>query len=1844
MSSNTRVDLNLLKSYKTSFDNEKQGYMYNAYNTFSGGYISKCSDPYVIRMKQDLSYRYQFISEAYNKINTWWTNYNKDLESLENGLCNNQPNSNGISEAAVITSVTSLPTLSNLNINSYMSFEDRKKKAEEYKKHYSQKAAPVTPIEIKTPGRFSANTKKDNSIKMNKDYEAPVVKEAWYKKAGKGVMDFGSGAWATFESGIDLLFTGVGDGLTYVKAGATVVIGSVVETVAMPWTKKSFKDVGYANKEIWAEANAEVKLRNEKHEAKADEILNHAIYKQENYSLDDYMATLPADVADVGYNFGKGVVGVGEKVRDAVESTGSIIIQPIYYGIGKANGLSNEEIKSNMTAQREETMAEIADDECQIYMFDDIEQSEAGQWVQEHSDLTDAEKGLAQGVGELAGELALSYAIGGAIASHGVSGVASFSTASKAVVAGEAMTPVSMGIAGAVTGYGSGIQEAYSDGAGYWEGIGYASINAAIEGGSMAAGGATNMYVFRAENMGASYMLKGSLARITIDTGCGVTEAYARTLTHGIYKRKEDGTLYSVDELYEMYGGDEAIQQNVIMAFGGSVLGEMGEMRQAYKLSQMENAIASGDPAKLAKKMNNMKPNDFADYMKFAKESDIEVILSNVSSKDIVGLSQIANASSLKKFLEMADENQKSILKSSLSDEATKVLINDITDEMLDDLLKDADDKLITKVIKTADSKEIVEKVIDKTDKIAFAQAIGNLDGPALKEFNKKYNDVMVKVFNENNEALALTAGGIYEKLDFLRSRNTDYIADKVGFKKFDNIDQKKIVNKINKQLRKGQQVNIGFSSTKELSSEMLEQIDDLSNVKITIYGGFADLNGNFKTKYDTSGYLDRITYSGTETLDIVRKLEYLESKVDMNLPTVSRARQIYEILSDEIPVNRIETDSHTVKASLRGLTANNVNGKAGLVCAGYAQTYKELCERCNIKCEYIRGLGVLDNTSEMHAWNIVFGDNGEMIPVDVTWRASGAGIYFGASEKFAASHIADSNETLNYFGSYLNNANVVDNIIGVMDAKYGSGAGLKSLILYDATGDSKYITRTVRDSLENISPNQIKIYLESMDRETRIKASIDAIKGVLDNKYPDKSIATNQLNKFLDSGNADFITRDNGARIIASQLTAADISYYKKLINSGDIDIKPISQKEMFTQQLGNNLDSKKVVETIEPKKIRDISEFHDYSNETGKPQIAEFFGTLTAGGGGSGIGEYNYNKLISALDIFTNEPKTIKQLLADQNLDPIIKEQIEKISQTKYGKQLLEMDSEMIRSLSLYIGDGYKGINRQLSTGIKTTNFDADRIINGMDSIYKKSGLVLDEDVLLHRSTNVENLLGMFDDDITDIHSIVGKEINSKTYLSTGLLGAKNVSIHSNALSVNGNVDCILDIKTPKGTIVAVPGIIGVPGESEFILNRNTKLLFENVEEVLDDSGKNCYRIIASVVDNGSNASIRNPIDLFSLNELPIYNKIVRKSELANIKKKISLGETITPNEKMLLSKLDTEFKIDKLDLNGQISDLEKKINEIHKSILNAGSNEELVKELHQAENKLTNLKSIKWEIEDLIDEVQTKYGYKDLGKLGEIKFDEAVNCKMLSPDSPLSPPHVPEEVQKYSDTLAEKIKEYAKEFEPTVSAELNGLEKDNLFLIGEDYRLKGKGSLSRKLIDEAMETDNSKISKVVSIEDVEIASKDIKDSLRYTFISDIDGYSENVKKTLSELEKMDYRIVKFGNSWGPDRFQQEINKINNIEDNGRVYQGINVGLEKIIDGRKIITEVQFHTIDSFATKEKLTHSLYEVSRNRFVPDDIVDKANSIQKTYQKFVPVPDGVSSFPKELTELIEYIRN
>ena len=86
MSDVNRINISNLKNYKNTFDDLKNTFKDSAYSTFQSGYVRKCSDPYVTKMKANLTIMYDRIQNGYNSIDIWWKKYNKSIEEVEKYL------------------------------------------------------------------------------------------------------------------------------------------------------------------------------------------------------------------------------------------------------------------------------------------------------------------------------------------------------------------------------------------------------------------------------------------------------------------------------------------------------------------------------------------------------------------------------------------------------------------------------------------------------------------------------------------------------------------------------------------------------------------------------------------------------------------------------------------------------------------------------------------------------------------------------------------------------------------------------------------------------------------------------------------------------------------------------------------------------------------------------------------------------------------------------------------------------------------------------------------------------------------------------------------------------------------------------------------------------------------------------------------------------------------------------------------------------------------------------------------------------------------------------------------------------------------------------------------------------------------------------------------------------------------------------------------------------------------------------------------------------------------------------------------------------------------------------
>lgn len=101
------------------------------------------------------------------------------------------------------------------------------------------------------------------------------------------------------------------------------------------------------------------------------------------------------------------------------------------------------------------------------------------------------------------------------------------------------------------------------------------------------------------------------------------------------------------------------------------------------------------------------------------------------------------------------------------------------------------------------------------------------------------------------------------------------------------------------------------------------------------------------------------------------------------------KLKSIHDSLADYVEYDRSseipETSFEAVGALIDGVA----------VCSGYAKAFKLLCERENIPCVLVGGMGKTSTGMENHMWNYVQMDDGNWYAVDVTWDDQGEQIFY---------------------------------------------------------------------------------------------------------------------------------------------------------------------------------------------------------------------------------------------------------------------------------------------------------------------------------------------------------------------------------------------------------------------------------------------------------------------------------------------------------------------------------------------------------------------------------------------------------------------------------------------------------------------------------------------------------------------------------------------------------------------------------------------------------------------------------------------------------------------------------
>lgn len=217
-------------------------------------------------------------------------------------------------------------------------------------------------------------------------------------------------------------------------------------------------------------------------------------------------------------------------------------------------------------------------------------------------------------------------------------------------------------------------------------------------------------------------------------------------------------------------------------------------------------------------------------------------------------------------------------------------------------------------------------------------------------------------------------------------------------------------IEKINSMYRKS---IIILKNTNGLSSEFLNSINN-DNIYFSIIGGLDYFN---KDKYKTNEYYERTLVSKDGLVEIIKYFESIEKYVNPNWSELEKAMFVYSCISEDFKYDE-KYDNYLQ----RGIVERSLNGilYKKLVCAGFAQVYKEAMDRLEIECIY-------QNKRNYHSFNVLKIED-KYYGLDLTWDCSERNkkqedycdfIYFGMEnrQKFysrAAHNVSkDSQETI---------------------------------------------------------------------------------------------------------------------------------------------------------------------------------------------------------------------------------------------------------------------------------------------------------------------------------------------------------------------------------------------------------------------------------------------------------------------------------------------------------------------------------------------------------------------------------------------------------------------------------------------------------------------------------------------------------------------------------------------------------------------------------------------------------------------------------------------------------------
>lgn len=284
-----------------------------------------------------------------------------------------------------------------------------------------------------------------------------------------------------------------------------------------------------------------------------------------------------ATVSNTYFSIGEGVAKFGESIFDTLASVGSVVDSSVVELFG------NYELAQRL---RNDTQALVAKSYISELYDNFYDNTSIGRNIKDKSYGFATTRAIGNGVG---------YTVGIIVTCVLTAGVGSFVSGGCTIASiSFEVTPTLMATWGGIAGFGKSADEAWNDGAGYWTGLGYASLTAGWEALQFYLGGKINT-IAPFNSTGANVGL-----RVGLDTLDGGVEGFVQPLLQAIYHKgyvdpktgeyiefnNDSNYLDKVKEIWKQQGGFKSVAINSAIALSMSLVGETSQLLIAANKSK----------------------------------------------------------------------------------------------------------------------------------------------------------------------------------------------------------------------------------------------------------------------------------------------------------------------------------------------------------------------------------------------------------------------------------------------------------------------------------------------------------------------------------------------------------------------------------------------------------------------------------------------------------------------------------------------------------------------------------------------------------------------------------------------------------------------------------------------------------------------------------------------------------------------------------------------------------------------------------------------------------------------------------------------------------------------------------------------------------------------------------------------------------------------------------------------------------------------------------------------------------------------------------------------------------